>query len=114
MGQVAIGSVFVVILLAGLLVLLPRFRTELDEYEDEDEKPEEQTNSQPPPLAPSATAFGAYSGQSQSGSTPGRPYPGVVIVVGQVWIGVNLRCGKRVRIWLRWVRPPHGAPLQMR
>ena len=75
MGQVAIGSVFVVILLAGLLVLLPRFRSELDEYEDEDEseKQEEETKSQPPPLAPSATSFGAYSGQSSTGST-GRPY----------------------------------------
>ena len=75
MGQVAIGSVFVVILLAGLLVLLPRFRSELDEYEDEDEseKQEEETKSQTPPLAPSATSFGTYSGQSSTGST-GRPY----------------------------------------
>ena len=70
MGQVAIGSVFVVILLAGLLVLLPRFRSELDEYEDEDENKvqEDETESQPPSLAPSATSFGGYTGQSQSGS----------------------------------------------
>ena len=73
MGQVAIGSVFVVILLAGLLVLLPRFRSEIDEYEDEDEVQEDEKETQTPSLAPSAQAFGEYGGQSASGSM-GRSY----------------------------------------
>ena len=72
MGQVAIGSVFVVVLLAGLLVLLPRFRSDLDEYEDEDEPQEQETESQPPPLAPSATAFGAATGPTGRSYGRGR------------------------------------------
>ena len=64
MGRMAIGSVSVVLLLAVMLVLLPKFRNEAEEiFEDEDDHmSEEQTSPSPPPAgvsfnAPPSSAF---------------------------------------------------------
>ena len=68
MGQMAIGSVSVVLLLAVMLVLLPRFRNEAEEiYEDTtSDSADERTTPSPPPAgvsfsAPSSSAFSASS-----------------------------------------------------
>jgi FtsZ-interacting cell division protein ZipA len=66
MGQIAIGSVSVVLLLAVMLVLLPRFRNEADEIFEDEPTSDESTESSSPPAgvsfsAPPSSAFDTSS-----------------------------------------------------
>ncbi|HJM66084.1 MAG TPA: hypothetical protein QF555_00870 [Candidatus Thalassarchaeaceae archaeon] len=66
MGQIALGSVSVVLLLAVMLVLLPRFRNEADEIYEDEPSSEESIAPSPPPAgvsfsAPPSSAFSTSS-----------------------------------------------------